>query len=527
MNRILSDKNKIVPIVLFMAVIFFMLFVFQASHRVLDDAYITYRFAENFAAGKGFVWNHRGVETEGFTSLFHVLLLAVFKKFGFDDLLLATRLVSMLCIVLSSYLCYRLSLRLNKNKILASFVVFLILGNGLYIYAGLFGLETIIYSGLLTITSIYWWKWHEFGSAKYAFCFSIAALLSALTRPDFIAWLGILFTSYFLLLLIRDPFSIRQIRHISVFVLGVALCLLILVYTYVKYVYFGNHMPNPFYIKSSGALISISGLKYVLQFIAWAIPLVIGCIYDVLKNKRAISSTSLSITAILFILVYIKFDPLMGTAFRFLLPTWPILALFGIHGIDQFISNKRESKLGGIDISKIILALSFVWCMAWLGATYLHIERTNKDRNTINYTAIGLALAKIPKASSYSVVSGDQGALPFFSGWESIDLVGLTDAEIAIWQNKGDIESIVLYIKNKNPDLLLFRKSKHGYWYISHSRITNLAQRFIADQSFIQRYEQVGFIRDQANDDIVFFLRRDNAEFGLIKRTLEKVVRTK
>src|SRR4051812_9761658 len=49
-----------------------------------DDAYITYRYAENLAAGKGLVFNAAAQPVEGYSNLSWIILLAGLSKLGLD-----------------------------------------------------------------------------------------------------------------------------------------------------------------------------------------------------------------------------------------------------------------------------------------------------------------------------------------------------------------------------------------------------------------------------------------------------------
>ena len=49
----------------------------------VDDAFISFRYAENFANGDGLVFN-KGQYVEGYTNFLWVVLLGVFNKLGFD-----------------------------------------------------------------------------------------------------------------------------------------------------------------------------------------------------------------------------------------------------------------------------------------------------------------------------------------------------------------------------------------------------------------------------------------------------------
>ena len=55
----------------------------QRRNLLVDDAYISFRYAANFAQGHGLVWNV-GVPVEGYTCLLWVLLLSLFARLGID-----------------------------------------------------------------------------------------------------------------------------------------------------------------------------------------------------------------------------------------------------------------------------------------------------------------------------------------------------------------------------------------------------------------------------------------------------------
>src|SRR4051812_43506473 len=57
-----------------------------------DDAYITYRYAENLARGNGLVFNAAAQPVEGYSNLSWILLLAVLDRLGQDLTVWAARL---------------------------------------------------------------------------------------------------------------------------------------------------------------------------------------------------------------------------------------------------------------------------------------------------------------------------------------------------------------------------------------------------------------------------------------------------
>jgi peptidoglycan/LPS O-acetylase OafA/YrhL len=65
-------------------------------HDLLDDAYITARYAQNIAAGYGWVWNPRTVPTDGTTAPLWTLLLVIVSYCHFP-FVTATLILNALC----------------------------------------------------------------------------------------------------------------------------------------------------------------------------------------------------------------------------------------------------------------------------------------------------------------------------------------------------------------------------------------------------------------------------------------------
>jgi hypothetical protein len=80
-DAVLSTMLRFVPELTALAVGWWMLA--QRRYLLVDDAYISFRYAANFAHGHGLVWNE-GVPVEGYTCLLWVLLLSLFARLGLD-----------------------------------------------------------------------------------------------------------------------------------------------------------------------------------------------------------------------------------------------------------------------------------------------------------------------------------------------------------------------------------------------------------------------------------------------------------
>src|SRR5712692_6145804 len=69
-------------VILIFSSLIFLINVYRFQNLFLDDAYISYRFAQRLAEAKGLTWNEGGEPVEGFTSLLHIFLVASAIKAG-------------------------------------------------------------------------------------------------------------------------------------------------------------------------------------------------------------------------------------------------------------------------------------------------------------------------------------------------------------------------------------------------------------------------------------------------------------
>lgn len=187
-----------------------------------DDALITFRYAENLAAGHGFVYNLGekvlGTTTPLFTFLLAILVLLKIPVFT------AAFLISLLCSGLTAVIIYRLAelLRFAALSFLPALIYILwprsIMGD-----TG--GLETAFFTTLITAA------WYfQFRKLRY---YSIAlATLAAVTRPE----------GFFLLGLILIYNSWKDSRNILTYLIVPAA--IIIPWLAFSYWYFGTIVPS-------------------------------------------------------------------------------------------------------------------------------------------------------------------------------------------------------------------------------------------------------------------------------------------
>ena len=111
------------------------------SHRFIqDDAFISFRYADNFVRGKGLVWN-TGEKVEGYTNFLWTILISVPLYLNLDAVKFSF-VLGVFLFVLSLYFTYRLALTLLRSQHLAILAVLLLGTNYSFSSYATGGMET-------------------------------------------------------------------------------------------------------------------------------------------------------------------------------------------------------------------------------------------------------------------------------------------------------------------------------------------------------------------------------------------------
>jgi hypothetical protein len=149
----------------------------RAPHNAFDDAYITYRYADNFRQGLGLLYN-QGEWVLGTTTPLYVLLLGVMGLI-FSDLELLSHWVGVICWLMAAVLT--IPLFRQENRPYAALIAPLFIATLPTFYSSL-GMETPLLVALMLALAVSWLR----GMNKTAVL--LAALL-ILTRHDSALWL--------------------------------------------------------------------------------------------------------------------------------------------------------------------------------------------------------------------------------------------------------------------------------------------------------------------------------------------------
>lgn len=400
---------------------------FHFSVFTVDDAYISFRYAENFAQGDGLVFN-RGEFVEGYTNFLWVILLGLLKKIGIDVSKSSSGLggiASLLTLVFMFLISQQISLKYRTAyKSLGDifhFIGILFLATspafGIWTVAGL---ETPLFSCLLT--AAIWLHLREIQQSGNfplsAGCFGLLAL----TRPEGIMYFGL--TMGYSLGFFRHFRQLEKWKFLKPVILFLSI---VLPHFLWRWAYYGDVLPNTYYIKV-GTEFRLSGIKYVYDFFltygGFSFFLVCCFLLLLFRGREYWIGYFLFLFGMnVLYFIYVGGDWMPG--FRYFVPMLPLFFLYIQEGIRELFLqwSKRcswQSMLMVGSLAMIILLNHF-----YIFITTPHIE-TRFD----GHVEIGKFLQT--HAEPHDILAAiDIGAMAYFSGLRTIDYFGLTDQHIA------------------------------------------------------------------------------------------------
>lgn len=491
----------------------------QNWNIVFDDAYISYRYARNLAMGYGITWNAGFPATEGYTNFLLVLILAPIIKAGLDPLLF-TRVLSLFCAMGMAYVLFVFSRRqFGCSTTASSMVAALIFLVPATEVLCLVGMETVIYAFFLLITFFAGAIYIERKQSKHSIIFSCILFLTMLLRPE-AALLYPIMSITFLIESARHKSGLKSlmIGFLVLLALGGA-------YLAWKYYYFGQILPNPFYLKAVGnSFISPDGLQSVLSYInEYSLLLLLAFpgmfLAIVSKGPERHLNKIIALTGFSFIFAYciffIHIDTLMDIYGRFLYPLVPLLILLTIPFFAKalgFIESISKHKAIVLSVLMVVYLLAFAPAdifkfyerLTWLSSK--HNLQANKFY-MVKELHIAKVLARFPHIKDTRIAFADSGVIPYFSGAIWLDVVGLNDSYIAKTRDKN---KLVDYFFAWSPDLVI-HPGKAGYSWLQDGHGPLGDYLSWSNDPRWDDYEYVGTSKmDDISYDLQYFVKKSS-----------------
>lgn len=438
------------------AILFLLLQEFLLIQYISDDAFISFRYAENLTAGKGLVFNE-GERVEGYSNFLWVLILSGCSRVGLD-LVWSSKVLGIFFSILNLLLVFKLSKSISGKETLTSLLsVGLVASDVGFARWAIGGLEThlFLFFALLSAHLLLLEDHSRFPLSSL--CFALAAL----TRVEG-ALLFVVAGVVRLLLRLRQK---TWTRRDSFWVLG--FLVVYLPYVLWRVHYYHSLLPNVYYAKTLGGMRQvIDGFVYAFAFIVsnGGPILFLLALIPLFSRKQRTYHLYAFLFGYLFFVIYVGGDWMPD--FRLLLPILPLFFVLTQEGLREMFSRLGGAYGGKMGRAFIGICLLLVFSSnlfndyhktlrSWFrepGKLMETFRGWNRSPEEIYDRAkVGLWLKeRVPPNSLIAL--DDCGMIPYFSGLRTLDLVGVLDAHIGHLRGRLHRKYDVDYYLSREPD---------------------------------------------------------------------------
>lgn len=447
-----------------------------ANRFIQDDAFVSFRYADNFVNGYGLVWNI-GERIEGYTNFLWTMAISAALYFGIDPVIFSY-ITGMIFFVFSLFFTYSISLLIFSSRNISLLIMAMLGTNYSFSAYATGGLETQLQALLFTIIiyiilrSLYADKWDIPVLAGLSFLLAVAVL----TRPDSALLAIVVFFTVILYISKEDiPASKKIIKGLS---MSLPLIMLAGIWLVWKRLYYGDILPNTFYVKLASPTSIKRGLLYVyiffLSYLLILFPLFGLISIKQLLDKKNSKLLFIIVTIFLWILYIIKAGGDF-MEFRLFIPILPLLFIL----IGWLLFNViRQNE---VRLILIIIIFSGSLHHFYTFSKFFSLKGINpisKLHNCIkaewsNWEGIGEVLgASFNYNPEVIIAVRPAGAIPYYSRLKTIDMLGLNDRWIA--RHGNIIGTRPGHQRSASFDYLLEQKVN---FLIGHPWLENTADR--------------------------------------------------
>ncbi|MCX5898595.1 MAG: hypothetical protein NTY29_10425 [Proteobacteria bacterium] len=477
-------------------------YLFTFNDHPCEDAYITYRFAKNFAEGNGPVFNE-GDRVEGYSNFLWMAGISCACKLGFD-MPGFSRFVCWLSNTLTFLLVWFIPFRYFCTRGFSSLVAPLLYVLFLpFHYSATSGLETAPYTFLIVLCALAI-LWDHNRPLPFAAA-SILLLLIALTRPEGILFFAFYAAYLFLRRLINKESLRPYVPGFIIFIVGYSLFMLW------RFSYYHALVPNTYYAKGSfPLLIRVCLGMFTARCFVTRYPYFVIILFMLWKarklnaGQRALAPLTCFIAAgLTFSICFSGFD--WVPFFRYTLPVVPLLIILCAIIFAQLWNSvlsqaPRAQRIiwGGITAGCFLLAAEQFY------ADLLFSFRVRDvDAFVYHNQQVFGAWLKKEVGTTGTVCIGDVGRIAYFSEVKILDIVGLTSRDFALLRKQyvsPELEFPLCSInfnlcKEKERELLLKLQPDYVMLYNARIKIAptyfGSAAGIVEHEDFRQRYEYV------------------------------------
>lgn len=431
-----------------------------------EDAFISFRYAQNLAHGNGLVWNP-GERVEGYSNFLWVLILAgsEFVRLGIVE---PSRWLGFAASCGTLTVMYLLARELTddsrKAELTFAGAAVLLVSTAPFSLWTFAGLEEPLFTFLVALTLYLHIRERRLATRRP--WTALSALAAALTRPEGIM-IGALVLGLQLLPSRDERWDAERLKRIGIWMATLAVpYALFLIW---RFSYYGYLLPNTYYQKLGGPGLPDSqrysdGYSYVLRFwqqYGWFLLFPLPVIALLRRSSRAVAAPLLAFGGLwVAYVVYAGGDYLLY--FRFLVPLLPLAYLLSVHVI--ILEFDRLAMANARRAATVVLPILLLATSAWLMDVPAFDKNLVVGSEAVAFQREEIA-AWIRTQDPQAVVAlNAAGQIPYWSKATSIDMLGLNDEHIAHrppysstqgflapGHNKGDGR----YVLQRRPDIII------------------------------------------------------------------------
>jgi arabinofuranosyltransferase len=462
----------------------------------VDDAYISFRYAQNAIRGYGLVFNP-GERVEGFTNFLWTAAMIPFEG-AHADVGRASMLLGGLFALSTIFIVVRFSKMVATPQGAGWLAALLLVMDGSFVLWAISGLETILFAFLIFAGAFLYIREQEDIQTKTraldsSFVFRLASniptsgiffALAAMTRPEglLVFAITVAHQATWRILSERRLFVTRDVLRICAF--GAIFA----PYWLGRWGYYRSFLPNSFHAKVSAAGPSAQierGWNHLSQFIGvhlgWlvALPPVIGLttsLWRWTKERNAIQrSTSGAFWTTYFaaiILPYVLYIVYVGgdwSVGRFFAPLMPFFYLLFSTGLAELWKTPLETRAHSwgqhvdyIGATLVLLLVTLIGLSSsWNGEYGIFIRGFDAANATTARVTMGRWLkANVARGTLIAVDAA--GQVPYFSELPSVDMFGINDLHIGRLQvstlgqgTPGHEKFDLVYVIMRQPEYVI------------------------------------------------------------------------
>lgn len=468
-------NQMLFKIILIIYVIYSTIFIYQTSFIINDQRYfslnddimISMKYAKNLASGSSLVWEKGGERVEGYTNLLWVLYMALFHLFSIpiSKISLFIQISGLLFLILNLFVVKKIAGFISNN------------------------------SGFICITSVFftafyfslnYWSFDGFEVSALVLLINVSVLLIIKAQnqnkftfiPYLLLGLGTLFRPDmvipYLAVIIYQFISTANNRIKTALYTLIPLILFLSVQTLFRWFYYGELLPNTYYLKMTGypfflrlsrGLIVFSNFAWKTNWILFLMPITL--IFS--KKYKFLKLLFLIILGQIFYSIYIGGDAWvwLGACNRFIviaMPLFFILFSLSVSEVLNHIKHQLSIKSEPVRLKIylfLFLLLSLFSFNSLNGLDWLLFKPSVETLVRKSRLELGLHIKEFtkPKAKVAVVLAG---TMPYFVDRRYVDLLGKNDKKIARGEMRTFDDSENLFPFNN------ITNTKYTFFYPGH-----------------------------------------------------------